>query len=118
MTIWHALAIAVFTLANVAGAEAAYKWPWASHSSWDGTWEGMLNKTDPVSVTIAGGKVVGYTIRGFTPLPIESASVSRSSVSLVIGTVYRVRIMKQSGRTAVGVAHGPLGNGTASLVRQ
>src|SRR5271155_3042141 len=81
ITIRRALAIAVFTLANVAGAEAAYKSSWASHSSWDGTWEGMLNKTDPVSVTIAGGKVVGYTIRGFTPLPIQSASVGRSSVS-------------------------------------
>jgi hypothetical protein len=86
--------------------------------SWDGTWEGMLNKTDPVSVTSAGGKVVGYTIRGFTPLPIESASVSRSSVSLVIGTVYRVRMTRQGVGTTFGVAHGPLGNGTASLVRQ
>jgi hypothetical protein len=112
MTIRHALAIAVFALANVAGAEAAYKSPW------DGIWEGMLNKTEPVSVTIAGGKVVGYTIRGFTPLPIQSASISRSSVSLVIGADYHVRLTKEGDRAAIGVAHGPLGDGTASLIRQ
>jgi hypothetical protein len=47
-------------------------------SSWDGTWSGMLNKTEPVSVTIAGDKVVGYTIRGFAPLGIEAASVTGS----------------------------------------
>jgi hypothetical protein len=27
----------------------------------------MLNKSEPVSVTIAGGKVVGYSIRGVAP---------------------------------------------------
>jgi hypothetical protein len=75
-------------------------WPWA----------GMLNKTEPVSVTIAGGKVVGYTIRGFTPLGIEAASV--------IGADYHVILMKRSERAAFGVARGPLGNGTASLIRQ
>ena len=57
----------------VAGVSSAYA---GSKSSWDGTWSGMLNKTEPVSVTIAGGKVVGYTIRGFAPLAIEAASVT------------------------------------------
>lgn len=47
------------------GVSSAYTGP---RSSWDGTWSGMLNKTEPVSVTIAGGKVMGYTIRGFVPL--------------------------------------------------
>ena len=53
------------------GVSSAYA---GSRPSWDGTWSGMLNKTEPVSVTIAGGKVVGYTIRGFAPLGIEAAS--------------------------------------------
>jgi len=107
----HILACAAFVLVNGAAAHAASK------LSWDGTWAGTLNN-EPVSVTIAEGKVVSYTIRGFSPLPIESASVSGRSVSLVIGAAYRVTITKQSERNAVGLAHGPLGDGVASLIRQ
>jgi len=59
------LTIAAHVATGVSSADAG--------SSWDGTWSGMLNKTEPVSVTIAGGKVVGYTIRGFAPLGIEAA---------------------------------------------
>ena len=66
----------------------------ASKLSWDGTWAGTLNN-EPVSVTIAAGKVVGYTIRGFSPLPIESASVSGHSVSLVIGAAYTLWLVKR-----------------------
>ena len=57
-------------------------------SSWDGTWAGTLNN-EPVSVTIANGRVVGYTIRGFSPLPIEFARVTSRSVSMLIGPSYR-----------------------------
>jgi hypothetical protein len=73
------------------------------------TWEGMPNKTDPVSVTIAGGKVVGYTNRGFTRLPSQFASVSRSPVSLVIGAVYRVKLIKRGERAAFGPRPRPAG---------
>jgi hypothetical protein len=97
------------------GASSAYS---GSSSSWDGTWSGMLNKTEPVSVTIAGGKVVGYTIRGFAPLGIEAASVTGNRVSLLIGADYHVSLTKRSERAAFGMAQGPLGNGTASLIRQ
>jgi hypothetical protein len=97
------------------GASSAYA---GSRSSWDGTWSGMLNKTEPVSVTIAGGKVVGYTIRGFAPLGIEAASVTGNRVSLLIGADYHVSLTKRSERAALGMARGPLGSGTASLIRQ
>jgi hypothetical protein len=99
----------------VTGVSSAYA---GSSSSWDGTWSGMLNKTEPVSVTIAGGKVVGYTIRGFAPLGIEAASVTGNRVSLLIGADYHVSLMKRSERAAFGMARGPFGNGTASLIRQ
>jgi hypothetical protein len=89
-----------------------------SRPSWDGTWSGLLNKTEPVSVTIAGGKVVGYTIRGFAPLGIEAASVTGNRVSLVIGADYHVSLTKRTERAAFAMAHGPLGTGTASLIRQ
>jgi hypothetical protein len=64
------LTIVAFVVTGVSSAYAG------SRSSWDGTWSGLLNKTEPVSVTIARGKVVGYTIRGFAPLGIEAASVT------------------------------------------
>jgi len=60
MTIWHILAVA-FVMSNA---------PAHADSSWDGTWAGTLNN-EPVSVTIASGRVVGYTIRGFSP-PLPS----------------------------------------------
>ncbi len=88
-----------------------------AESVWDGTWAGMLNKTEPVTVTISGSKVVGYTIRGMMPLPIQSASVGRA-VSFAIGADYRIRLVKTSGNAALAVAYGPLGNGIAALVRQ
>jgi hypothetical protein len=59
-------------------------------SSWDGTWAGTLNN-EPVSVR---------------------------SVSMLIGPAYRVRITKEGYRSALGVAHGPLGEGVTWLTRQ
>ena len=48
----------------------------ASSRSWDGTWTGLLNQTEPVSVTIEGGKVVHYEIRGGAPFGIEYSKVT------------------------------------------
>ena len=78
---------------------------------------GTLNN-EPVSVTIASGRVVGYTIRGFSPLPIEFARVTSRTVSMLIGPSYRVRITKEGYRSALGVAHGPLGEGVTWLTKQ
>jgi len=85
---------------------------------WDGTWTGMLNKSEPVSVTVVSGKVVGYTIRGLVPIAIESSSVTKNRISLRIGADYHISITKTRDGAAYGVARGPLGNGTASLLRQ
>ena len=106
-------AIAASAISIASGSAAL-----ASGGTWDGTWSGMLNKTEPVSITVADGKVVGYTIRGFTPLAIRSAVVTSNRVSLEIGPDYHVSITRKGQRAAFGVAHGPLGNGTASLLRQ
>jgi hypothetical protein len=107
MTLRHILAVTFVMSATSAQAD----------SSWDGTWAGTLNN-EPVSVTIASGRVVGYTIRGFSPLPIEFARVTSRSVSMLIGPAYRVRITKEGYRSALGVAHGPLGEGVTWLTRQ
>ena len=54
----------------------------------------------------------------FRPLGIEAASVTGNRVSLLIGADYHVSLTKRSERAAFGLARGPLGNGTASLIRQ
>lgn len=84
--------------------------------SWDGTWSGMLN-SEPVSVTIAGGKVVGYTIRGVSPYGIQFSSVTRTTVSFGDRANYAVKITKKSEKSARGFAHGPMGDGFASLTK-
>jgi hypothetical protein len=87
-------------------------------SAWDGTWSGMLNKSEPVSVTIVGGKVVGYKIRGFSPYGIEFSSVSRTTVAFGDRTNFTVKITKKSEKSAQGFAHGPMGDGVASLTKE
>jgi hypothetical protein len=90
----------------------------ASDRSWDGTWSGLLNKTEPVSVTIAGGNVVAYSIRGGEPFPIGFNKVTVNTVSFGDNTHYNVSIQRTGGKSALGRAHGPMGDGSASLVRQ
>jgi hypothetical protein len=90
----------------------------ASNRSWDGTWAGLLNKSEPVSVTIAGGKVVAYAIRGGAPFGIEYCNVTGTSVSFGDHDNYNVKITKTSAKTAVGFAHSPMGDGSAPLTRQ
>jgi hypothetical protein len=53
----------------------------ASAPSWDGTWTGLLNNTEPVSVTIADGRVVSYEIRGGQPFGIRYSKVTLNSVA-------------------------------------
>jgi hypothetical protein len=89
-----------------------------SNTSWDGTWSGVVNKSDPVSVTIADGKVVGYTIRGAAPYPIEYSRVTYNTVSFGDRANYNVRITKRGERIASGFAHSPMGDGSASLRKQ
>ena len=90
----------------------------AGSASWDGTWSGMLNKSEPVSVTIAGGKVVGYAIRGGEPFGIGYSKVTLTSVSFGDHDNYSVTITKTGARSATGKAQSPLGTGSASLIKQ
>ena len=90
----------------------------ASTHYWDGTWSGMLNNIEPVSVTIAGGKVVGYSIRGVAPYGIEFSSVSRTTVSFGDRANYNVKITKKGEKSAQGFAHGPMGDGVAFLTKE
>jgi hypothetical protein len=42
---------------------------------------GLLNKSEPVSVTIVGGKVVEYAIGGGEPFGIEHSGITLTTVS-------------------------------------
>ena len=90
----------------------------ASVNAWDGTWSGVLNKTDTVSVMITDGKVVAYSIRGAAPYPIQFSNVTYSTVSFGDLANYNVRITKKGAKLASGFAHSPLGDGSASLTKQ
>jgi hypothetical protein len=110
----HFLAVAV-PLALFSAAPASQA---ASNNAWDGTWAGMLNNKEPVSVTISGGKVVAYAIRGGAPFGIGYSNVTVNSVSFGDHDNYNVKITKTSAKTAVGFAHSPMGDGSAPLTKQ
>ncbi len=88
-------------------------------SPWDGAWAGMLNKTEPVSVTISGGKVVSYAIRGGQPFAIGYSKVTLKAVSFGDSENYAVTITKLGGAKASGFVHTTMmGDGSATLTRQ
>ena len=105
------------TAVSLALLGAGSAWPASSNRSWDGTWAGMLNNSEPVSVTISGGKVVSYEIRGGAPFGIAYSAVTLNTVSFGDHDNFAVKIIKTSARTALGVAHGPMGDGSAPLTR-
>jgi hypothetical protein len=111
MTLASCLTVAIASLWMGGVAEA-------SSSTWDGTWSGMLNNQEPVSVTIADGKVVAYAIRGGQPFPIGYNKVTVSTVSFGDPTNFTVSIRRTGGRSALGTAHGAMGDASASLTRQ
>jgi hypothetical protein len=90
----------------------------AAEPSWDGTWVGVFNNSDPVSVTIAGGKVISYAIRGGQPFGIGYSRVTAKTVAFGDHQNYDVKITKASAAKATGFAHSPLGDGAATLSKQ
>ena len=106
----------VFALAAFAALTSA-----AAHagSSWDGAWAGMLNNSEPVSVTISGGKVVSYAIRGGQPFAIGYSKVTLKAVSFGDASNYAVTITKVGAAKASGFVHTTMmGDGSATLTRQ
>ena len=107
-----AFAVPLALLATAAPSQAG------SDKSWDGTWAGLLNNSEPVSVTISDGKVVGYAIRGGEPFGIGYNKVTLTSVSFGDHDNYTVTITKTGTESATGTAQSPLGTGSASLIKQ
>src|ERR1700742_4713707 len=106
----------VFAIVTVAALSPAAA---QAGSPWDGAWAGLLNKTEPVTVMISGGKVVSYAIRGGQPFPIGYSKVTLKAVSFGDSENYAVTITKLGGVTDSGFVHTTMmGDGSATLTRQ
>ena len=90
----------------------------ASRLFWDGVWMGVSSTGDPVSVTIAKGKVVGYSIRGASPYPVEFSDVTGRGISFGDRRNFVVQLTKAGGDVAYVSAHTVMGDGTAFLRRE
>ena len=88
-------------------------------ASWDGTWNGTLGKNHPwpISVSIANGKVVGFTERGAS-FDVRFAKVTPTSVVFGDKANYTVTLTKTGDTTASAKVHGRHGSGTALLTKR
>jgi hypothetical protein len=113
MELGRGLVFALATLAALTPAAAS------AGSTWDGAWAGMLNNTEPVTVTISGGKVMSYAIRGGQPFAIGYSKVTLKAVSFGDSSNYAVTITKVGTQKAAGFVHTTMmGDGSATLTRQ
>ena len=91
--------------------------PAQEKGAWDGTWTGLLRNAAPIAVTIAGDKVVSYTIQG-APFDIQYSEVTPTKVSFGDRDHYFMKLTKTGETTAAAIVHGRLGYGSASLAKQ
>jgi len=92
---------------------------WAQDAApWDGTWNGTFGKNHPwpISVSIADGKVVGFTEKGVS-FDVRFAKVTPTSVVFGDRANYTVTLTKTGDTTASAKVHGRRGSGTASLTK-
>jgi hypothetical protein len=87
-------------------------------SPWDGTWKGTMGRIVPsdITITIAQGKVVSYTVRG-APYDIQYSKLTPDAVSFGDKDNYFMKLKKTSDTTAMAKVHGRLGSGVASLTK-
>jgi len=87
-------------------------------ASWDGTWNGTLGKIHPwpISVSIANGKVVGFTEKG-AAFDVQFTKVSPTSVIFGDKANYTVTLTKTGDTTISAKVHGRHGSGTALLTK-
>ena len=85
---------------------------------WDGTWIGTLGKNHPwpISVSIANGKVVGFTEKGAS-FDVRFAKVTPTSVVFGVRAHYTMTLAWTGDTTAAAKVHGRHGSGTALLTK-
>ena len=86
--------------------------------SWDGTWNGTLGKIHPwpISVSIADGKVVGFTEKG-AAFDVQFTKVTPTSVVFGDKAHYTMTLARTGDMTASAKVHGRHGSGTALLTK-
>jgi hypothetical protein len=86
--------------------------------SWDGTWNGTLGKIHPwpISISIANGKVVGFTEKGAS-FDVRYAKVTPTSVVFGDKANYTVTLTKTGDTAASADVRGRRGSGTALLTK-
>jgi hypothetical protein len=90
-----------------------------SGASWNGAWTGSQGTRYvwPVSISIADGKVVSYTLRGVS-FPVRFSDVTPTKVSFGDRYDYVVVLEKTGDRTASGRIHGRKGEGPVTIRRE
>ena len=92
---------------------------WAQAAwSWDGAWKGTLGKVHPwpMSVMIANGKVVSYTLKG-APFDVQYSDVGPTTFSFGDRDNFSVVLTKTGDATASARVHGRIGYGKAVLTK-
>jgi hypothetical protein len=93
----------------------------AQSASWDGAWKGAMGRlpgeASPISVTIAGGKVTSYMVRG-APFDIQYSNVTPTAAAFGDRDHYGATLTRTSNTTAQLIVHGRIGVGRASLTKQ
>ena len=90
----------------------------AKDAGWEGTWVGVTQKGGDVVITMAGGRA-SYQFRG-SPVTVNSASVSGSTLTLGVGSLNgQIRVTKTGPNSAAySYADSNGGSATATLKRR
>jgi hypothetical protein len=107
------LALASILLASAPSVRAE------SAASWDGTWVGSEGRrlVWPISISVAEGKVVTYTLRGVA-FPVRFSEVTPTKISFGDRDHYLITLRKTGDRTASGQARGRRGEGPVSINKE
>ncbi len=91
----------------------------AGPSAWQGTWVGTVGRQKPwpISITIADGKVVKYSLDG-EPFAVQFSRVTRTEADFGDRDNYLIELERVNASTAFGKLHSREGDGRVSLVRQ
>ena len=87
-------------------------------ASWDGTWNGTLGKHHPwpISVSIANGKVVGFTEKDVS-FDVRFVKVTPTSIVFGDKANYTVTLTKTGDTTTSAEVYGRRGSGTVLLTK-
>ena len=101
-----------FASAFAGGLALALSSASAKDAGWDGTWAGVTQKGGDVVVTVAGDRV-SYQFRG-SSVPVNSAAVSGSAVTLGVGSSNGQVRLKKTGADTASYSYSDSTGGSAS----